>query len=183
MLLSEHAYSVAVTFKMTERVEQWICIKFCIKLEHSSTKTVRMIQKASAIGNWWWAASSDNVSTHASYLMQSFLAKHQITQVTQPPYSPDLVPCDFWLVPKPKSLLKGKRFQTINEIRENIAGQLMVMGELCEVPRYLLWGDWGIIVLCTMLLVSCIFFNNCPYFLYYMARYLLDNRYICYIDR
>ena len=32
----------------------------------------------------------------------SFLAKHQITQVTQPRYSPDLVPCDFWLFPKLK---------------------------------------------------------------------------------
>ena len=55
-----------------------------------------------------------------------FLAKHQITQVTQPPYSPDWVPCDFWLFPKLKSPLKGKRFQTIDEIQENTMGQLMV---------------------------------------------------------
>ena len=34
--LSEQVYCVAVTFKMTEQVEQQICIKFCIKLEHSS---------------------------------------------------------------------------------------------------------------------------------------------------
>ena len=50
--------------------------------------------------------------------MQKFLAKHQITQVTQPPYSPDLVPCDFYLFPKLKSPLKGKRFQTVDEIQE-----------------------------------------------------------------
>ena len=31
---------------MTELVEQWICIKFCIKLEHSSMETIQMIQKA-----------------------------------------------------------------------------------------------------------------------------------------
>ena len=36
-------------------------------------------------------------------------------------------------------------------------------------------GDWGIIVLCTMFLVSCIFFNKCLYFSYYMAGYLLDS--------
>ena len=46
MPLSEHVYCVAVAFKMTEWVEQWVCIKFCVKLEHSSTETIRMIQKA-----------------------------------------------------------------------------------------------------------------------------------------
>ena len=35
---------------------------------------------------------------------------------------------DFWLFPKLKSPLKGKRFQTINEIQENTTGQLMVIG-------------------------------------------------------
>nr|XP_053776426.1 protein GVQW3-like [Desmodus rotundus]XP_053776427.1 protein GVQW3-like [Desmodus rotundus] len=44
-LLSEHAYCVAITFKMTERVEQQICLKFCVKLEHSPTETIQVIQK------------------------------------------------------------------------------------------------------------------------------------------
>ena len=52
MPLSEHMYCVAVAFKMTEGVEQRICIKICIKLEHSSTETIPMIQKAAAMGNW-----------------------------------------------------------------------------------------------------------------------------------
>ena len=39
-------------------------------------------------------------------------------------------------------------------------------------------GDWGVIVLCTMSLVSCIFFNQCLYFSYYMTGYLLDRPYI-----
>ena len=77
--------------------------------------------------------------THAPRLVQSFLVKHQITQVTQPPYSSDLVPCNFWLLPKLKSPLKGKRFQTINEIQENMMGQLMAIGKTCKVPRCLLW--------------------------------------------
>ena len=42
-----------------------------------------------------WQLYHDNVPAHASCLMYSFLVKHQITQVTQPPYGPDLVPCDF----------------------------------------------------------------------------------------
>ena len=52
MPLSEHVYCVAITFKMTKGVERQICIKFCIKLEHSSTETIWMIQKVAAMGNW-----------------------------------------------------------------------------------------------------------------------------------
>jgi transposase len=42
----------------------------------------------------------NNVPTHSTAIMQVFLAKHHITQVCQPPYSPDLAP---WLFPKLKS--------------------------------------------------------------------------------
>ena len=47
-----HVYCVDAAFKMTEGLEQQICIKFCIKLEHSFVKTIWMIQKAAAMGNW-----------------------------------------------------------------------------------------------------------------------------------
>ena len=63
-----------------------------------------------------------NTSAHASHLVQSFLEKYQITQVTQFHYSPDLVSHDFWLFPKLKLPLKGKKFQTINNIQENLMG-------------------------------------------------------------
>ena len=129
-------YCVAIKFKRTEWVEQWICIKFCVKIEHSSMGTTAMIQKAAAVGNWWLAASSWQCApAHASCLVQSFLAKHQITQVTQPLYIPNLVPCGFWFSPKLKSLLKGKRFQTINEIQENSTRQLMVIGRIVGGPK------------------------------------------------
>ena len=36
--LNEHVYCVAVAFKMTELTEQQVCIKFCIKLDHSQRK-------------------------------------------------------------------------------------------------------------------------------------------------
>ena len=125
MPLSEHVYCVTVTFKMTEQVEKRLCSKFCIKLEHSSTETIQMIQKTAGMGTGDWQLHH---ATDASRLMQTFLAKHQITQVTQSPYSPDLVSCNFWLFPRLKSPLKGKRFQTINEIQENTMRQLMVIG-------------------------------------------------------
>ena len=64
-----------------------------------------------------------------------FFVKHQITQVTQPNYSPDLVPCEFSLFPKLKSPLKGKIFQTISEIQENTMGQLIVIGRTVWGPK------------------------------------------------
>ena len=135
MLLSEHVYCVALTVKMTERVDQSICIKLGIKLEHSSTETIWMIQKSTAMATGDWQLHHDNMPAHASCLMQSCFSKRQITQVTQPPYSPDLAPCDFWLFPKLKSPLKGKRFQTIDEIQENTIGQLMVSGRTVWGPK------------------------------------------------
>ena len=44
-LSSEHVYCLTVTFKVTW-VEQRICIKFCVKLELSSTETIQMIHKS-----------------------------------------------------------------------------------------------------------------------------------------
>ena len=124
----EHVYYVAVTFKMTEWIEQQFCIKFCIKLEHSSEKLLRWCRRLQlwAAGDW---QLHHNTPDHASHLVQGFLVKHQITQMTQPLYSPDLVPCDFWLFPKLKSPLKGKRFQTVNDNQENMTGQLMAIGK------------------------------------------------------
>jgi hypothetical protein len=59
--------------------------------------------------------------------MQMFLVKHRITQVCQPTYSPHLAACDFWLFVKLKLPLKGRRFQTANEIKENATRQLMAI--------------------------------------------------------
>ena len=139
MPLSDHVYCVVVTFKMTEQIEQQICIKFCVKLEHSSVKLFGWFRRLQlwATGDWQ-LLHHDNMPAHASHLVQSFLAKHQITQVTQPPYSPDLMLYDFWLFPKLKSPLKGKRFQPSVRFRQLRQGCWWWLGELCEVPKCLL---------------------------------------------
>ena len=128
------------------------------------------MKTAIAMGNWWLATSSHQCAPHVSRLVQSFLVKHQFTQVTQPCYSPDLAPCNHWLFQKLKSHLKRKRFQTVNEIQENTMGQLMAIPTKDFAECFEQWkrcwenhvkshgtyfeGDWGVIVLCTMFLVS-----------------------------
>ena len=42
----EYVHYVVIAFKMTEQVDQRICAKFCIELEHSSVETNWIIQKA-----------------------------------------------------------------------------------------------------------------------------------------
>jgi hypothetical protein len=37
--------------------------------------------------------------------------------IPNPPYSPDLAPCEFFLFPKMKLKLKGRQFDTIEEIQ------------------------------------------------------------------
>ena len=51
-------------------------------------------------------------------------AKTSTPVVPHPPYSPDLAPTDFFLFPKLKTTLKGRRFQIIEEIQENATIEL-----------------------------------------------------------
>ena len=51
------------------------------------------------------------------------------TVVHQLPYSTDLDPADFFLFPKWKSSLKGRRFQTVEEIEENL------IWDICAIPQ------------------------------------------------
>ena len=44
-----------------------------------------------------------------------------IKTAPQPPYSPDLAPCDFWLFPKLEEKLRGcRRYETIAEMKEAV---------------------------------------------------------------
>ena len=88
------------------------------------------------MGNWWLAASSwQRAHSCITSVSCSFLEKHQITQVSQPLYSPDLVPYTSCLFPQLKSPLNRKRFQNVDEIQENTMGQLMAIGRTVWDPK------------------------------------------------
>jgi len=53
----------------------------------------------------------------ASVLTREFLAKNKMASIPHTPYSLYLAPCDFFLFPKIKLKLKGRRFDTIEEIQ------------------------------------------------------------------
>ena len=117
---------------------------------------------------FWNACNKQN--TWEWWMCMGCNQQRSVTQVTQPPYSPDLVPRDFWPFPKLKSPLKGERFQWDSGKYDGAADGdwencVRSQGAYFE-------GDWGVIVLCTMYLVSS---SINVYFSYGMAGYLLDR--------
>ncbi|PNF41538.1 hypothetical protein B7P43_G12319 [Cryptotermes secundus] len=64
-----------------------------------------------------WVLHHDNARPHTADIVQEFLAKNKMAVVPHPPYSPDLAPCDFFLFLKMKIKLKGRRFDTAEEIQ------------------------------------------------------------------
>ena len=65
-----------------------------------------------------WILHDDNAPCHQALLIREFLAQsNTLPLLPHPPYSPDLAPADFFLFPRMKLKLKGRRFVTISEIQ------------------------------------------------------------------
>ena len=112
MLFSEHLYWVAVAFKMTEQVEQQICIKFCFKLEHSFAETIWMIQKAIQ-------------PVISSFYTTMYLLMHHVTcrvfwqnikasTVTHPPLQPKF--SALWLLAFPQTTITFEKAEISDSI-------------------------------------------------------------------
>ena len=71
-----------------------------------------------------WMLHHDNAPCHTALSITEFLAKRSIPVVPQPPYSPDLSPCDFFLFPRLKKCLKGRHFGTLQNIQTTVTDLL-----------------------------------------------------------
>ena len=86
----------------------------------------------------------DNAPVHKSILVTDYLTKMGIKTVSQPPYSRDLAPCDFWLFPKLKEKLVTdyltKIVQTLLPVTfgYSLSPETIVMRQLRRWKR--LWG-------------------------------------------
>ena len=60
-----------------------------------------------------WHFHQESAPVYNSILVTDYLTKMGIKTVPQPPYSPDVAPCDFWLFSK----LRGCRYETIEEMK------------------------------------------------------------------
>ena len=119
---------------MTEQLEQWICIKFCFKLEHSSVETTWLIQKATPTDNW-----DGSFITTRCLLMQQVSSRVFSWNIKSPRWlstpTPRFGALQLLAFPQNKITLKGRRFQTVNEIQENTMGQLLATGRTVWGPK------------------------------------------------
>ena len=72
-----------------------------------------------------WMLHHDNAPCHTAVSINEFLTKKKsIPVVPQPPYSPDLSPCDFLLFPQLKTNLKVRHFGTLDNIQKIVTNEL-----------------------------------------------------------
>ena len=76
-----------------------------------------------------WALHHDNAPAYTALNIGQFLAEKSIATLKHPPYFPDLAPCDFFLFPKIKSVLKGTHFSDINSIK------MAATAKLKKIPK------------------------------------------------
>ena len=125
---------------MTEQVEQWIHTKFCVKLEKFLLETVWMIQKTTAMGNSWLAASSWQCACSYTTSHTEFFGKTSNHPGDSAPLQPRFGALRLLAFPKTKNhLWKGRDFRPSMRFRKIWWGSWWQLGELCEVPRCLLW--------------------------------------------
>jgi hypothetical protein len=66
----------------------------------------------------------NNAPAHSSLQVSQFLAGKGISAMNHLPYSLDLAPAGFWLFPKLKSVLQGKRFLNVEDIKLSVKKML-----------------------------------------------------------
>ena len=139
---------------MTEQVEQRICIKFCMKLEHLLWKLLDDSE-----------GHSHGQLVIGSFIMTMCLLLHHVLcsffckRTNYPGDSALLLPRlgALWLLAFPKTKITFKREEISDHWWDSgkyHRGSWWWLGELCEVPRCLLWRRLRHIVLCSMFLVS-----------------------------
>jgi histone-lysine N-methyltransferase SETMAR len=67
----------------------------------------------------------DNARPHVSQQTKELIDNFGWDVIDHPPYSPDLAPSDFHLFPKLKEHLGGQRFQTDEELQEEVSKSLI----------------------------------------------------------
>lgn len=81
----------------------------------------------------------DNAPPHRSSNVQLFLQEQHIDLVSHPPYSPDLSPCDFFLFPRLKSALAGKKFESRQSVSRAVSDALSLLTQNDFVSCF---SDW-----------------------------------------
>ena len=82
--------------------------------------------------NHYWLLLHENVQAQPSLLVEGFLAKNKVTTLESPPYSPHLLPADFYFFPQLKSALKGRSFCDATDIIKNATEELKMLSKMAS---------------------------------------------------
>ena len=84
--------------------DQTINKKYCLKVLRRLCDAVGRKRPHMWTGRNW-QLHHDNAPAHSTHVIKGFSTKNNMALVRQPPYAPDLAPCDFCLFPKLKTTL------------------------------------------------------------------------------
>jgi len=79
----------------------------------------RIIRVRPEVANTW-ILHHDNAPCHRVFNVTQFLTSKNISVLPQPPYSPDMSPCDFFLFPRIKQVVKGTHFDSVKDIQTSV---------------------------------------------------------------
>ena len=88
------------------------CKPTCVQGNFAKADSLSADQKKRLVWKQRLAASSRQRSSHNALSIRQFLTEWNVTMLDQPPYSPDLAPCDFFYFQNWKASLKELIFQT-----------------------------------------------------------------------
>ena len=96
--------------------QSWLAKDLGLGLLCWGFKEVQKGKRPTLFKSGQWHFHQDNAPVLKSIIVTDYLTKMDIKKVLQPPYSPNIAPCDFWLFPK----LRGCRYETIEEKKEAV---------------------------------------------------------------
>jgi len=71
-----------------------------------------------------WMLLHDNAPAHCAIRVHQFFVQRGVPVLDHPPYSPDLAPVEYFLLPGLKSIMKGARFADVAAIQERVTAVL-----------------------------------------------------------
>ena len=84
----------------------------------------------------------ENAPAHTSAIVTAFMKKEKVTVLPHPLYSPDLAPCDFFLFPKLKSFLAGRKYQFRQALESAIHQYLITVPKSAYRVAFKKWRHW-----------------------------------------
>lgn len=81
----------------------------------------------------------DNAPAHKAAVVTDFLTRKQVTVLPHPPYSPDLSPCDFFLFPRLKKMLAGRKYSKRHSVGSAVFQCLISIPKQDYIRAFQMW--------------------------------------------